>query len=159
MNRLANFRMQVDGIKIRGVSRLGRLFSQVALLFAAGSITAFAHHSYAMFDMQKVVQIEGTVKEFRFVNPHSWIVLEVKDASGNTSESRLEANGPGYLVRFGWKRTSLNVGDSVVVSMNPLRDGAPGGNLIKVTFRDGHELNASPGRPPAPAAPTAEAKP
>jgi hypothetical protein len=109
-----------------------------------------------MFDNQKVVQIEGTVKEFRFVNPHSWIVLEVKDASGNISEARIEANGPGYLVRFGWKRTSLNPGDSVVVSMNPLRDGEPGGNLVKVTFRDGHELDA---KAEPPKVPGAESKP
>jgi len=130
--------------------RVVRIFSRAALLFAAGSVAAFAHHSYAMFDMQKVVQIEGTVKEFRFVNPHSWIVLEVKDATGNTSESRLEANGPGYLVRFGWKRTSLNVGDTVVASINPLRDGSAGGNLVKVTFKDGHELSAAPERPKPP---------
>jgi hypothetical protein len=134
----------VGGPKLRSLVRALVPKWYAALLIAACSSAAFAHHSYAMFDNQKVVQIEGTVKEFRFVNPHSWIVLEVKDASGNISESRIEANGPGYLVRFGWKRTSLNPGDSVVVSVNPLRDGAPGGNLLKVTFPDGHELAAKP---------------
>jgi len=96
--------------------------------------------------------VEGTVKEFRYTNPHSWIVLEVKDASGNPSEFRIEANGPGYLARFGWKRSSLNPGDSVVATVNPLRDGTPGGNLSKVTFKDGHELNAKLGPPSPPAA-------
>ena len=129
-------------MRMRQALKVRREICNIVLLFAACSTAAFAHHSYAMFDMQKVVQIEGTVKEFRFVNPHSWIILEVKDASGNTSESRVEANGPGYLVRRGWKRNSLNPGDTVVISINPLRDGSPGGNLVKVTFRDGHELDA-----------------
>ena len=123
------------------------------MLFAAIPRFVLAHHSYAMFDMQSVVQVSGTVKEFRFVNPHSWIVLETVDASGKSVESRIEANGPGYLVRFGWKRTSLMPGDTITASVNPLRDGTPGGSLVKVTFHDGHELLAEGGPPPKSPAP------
>lgn len=125
--------------------------------FALGAITAFAlvgttaaeaHHSYAMFDLQKVVDIKGTVKEFHYTNPHSWIVLLAQDPSGKPFDATFEANGPGYLVRFGWKRNSLNPGDVITVSANPLRDGSPGGSLVKVTFPDGHELNGRPEFPP-----------
>ena len=108
---------------------------------------AWAHHSYAMFEMQKVVEVKGTVKEFRYVNPHSWIVLYVQDVSGKSSDYTIEANGPGYLVKFGWKRESLKPGDKITASINPLRDGSAGGSLVKVTLEDGRELNARPDAP------------
>ena len=155
MKRSVNSQMRVAEVNMSEALRLGGLLGRAALLFSVGSVTAFAHHSYAMFDMQKEVQVEGTVKEFRYTNPHSWIVLEVKDAAGNPTEYRVEANGPGYLARYGWKRGSLTPGDSVTVSVNPLKDGSQGGSLNKVTFKDGHELNAKVGAPlptPAPGA-------
>jgi len=123
--------------------------------FGAAALTALvtgpsiAHHSASMFDMQQRIEVQGTVKEFRWTNPHSWLVLTTTNDANNGAEYNIEMNGPGYLVRNGWKRESLKPGDVVTVTINPLRDGSAGGNLVKVTTADGKELSALPGGPPA----------
>jgi hypothetical protein len=112
----------------------------LAVSIAAVADPVDAHHSYASFDMRSEVQIKGTVKEFHYSNPHTWIVLLATDATGNNMPISVEANGPGYLVRAGWNRNSLQVGDTVTLTINPMRDGSGGGSLVKVTFPDGREL-------------------
>lgn len=123
---------------------MSKIISAVSVLAiavgAASATAAWAHHSYAMFDLQKTVDVKGTVREFHYQNPHSWIVLVPQAGSGKSAEMTIEANGPGYLARNGWKRSSLTPGDVVTVSMNPLRDGSPGGSLVKVVFPDGRQL-------------------
>jgi uncharacterized protein (DUF736 family) len=132
-------------------------------VFGAAALTALvagpsiAHHSASMFDMQKRVEVQGTVKEFRWTNPHSWLVLTATDDANKAAEYNIEMNGPGYLVRNGWKRESLKAGDVVTVTINPLRDGTAGGNLVKVTTADGKELSAAPGGPAPAGAPGAQA--
>jgi hypothetical protein len=117
--------------------------SAAVLLYS--STVAWAHHSFAMFDLKKPVEVKGTVKEFRFVNPHSWIILSVKDKAGKPIDYSIETNGAFYLAkRQGWKRESLKPGDVIVARVNPMRDGSPGGDLIKVTVSDGRELIARP---------------
>ena len=101
-----------------------------ALLAAA---PAFAHHSFAMFDRQKEVTLKGTVKEFQWTNPHSWIQLVVKDASGKEVEYSIEGGSPNGLSRAGWKRTSLKPGDKATVVIHPLKDGTNGGSLVTVS--------------------------
>ena len=100
-------------------------------LMAAG--TAFAHHSFAMFDAQKVVTVDGTVKEFQWANPHSWIQLVVKDPSGKPIEWSIEGGSPNVLVRQGWRKTSMKPGDQAQVTIHPMKDGTPGGSLIKAS--------------------------
>ena len=118
-----------------------KIISALGLVaLVAASSGALAHHSYAMFDFGKTVDVKGTIKEFKFTNPHSYIVLLPLGKTGAASAMTIEANGPGYLVRNGWKRNSLKPGDTVTISMNPLRDGSLGGSLIKATFADGHSL-------------------
>ena len=112
------------------------------VLLAVWLSPALAHHSFASFNMKALVDVKGTVKEFHYTNPHTWIVLESQDASGKPIEVTVEANGPGYLVRTGWKRTTLMPGDVVTLTIHPMHDGSPGGSLVKVTFADGHELIA-----------------
>ena len=68
----------------------------------AVAIPAAAHHSFAMFDALKIVQLEGTVKEFQWTNPHAWILLNVKDEQGQTVMWAIEMNGPTGLARQGW---------------------------------------------------------
>ncbi len=116
----------------------------VHILLASLAVGAptLAHHSYSMFDLSKSVEVQGTVKKFNWTNPHSWVVLLVKDANGNEVEAPIAMNGPGYLVRNGWKRESLKPGDVVTATVYPLRDGSPGGDLIKVVFADGRVLSA-----------------
>jgi hypothetical protein len=101
-----------------------------------------AHHSYSSFDMTKSIKITGVVKEFHWTNPHSFIVLEVTDSAGHSVDAILEANGPGYLVRQGWKRESVRPGDKVTATVHPMRDGSAGGDLMDVTLPSGQVLSA-----------------
>ena len=111
---------------------------------------AFGHHSASMFEPTKTVTLSGTVKEFQYTNPHSWLVVNVPDASGKVTEWSFEAEGPSTLLRAGIKKSSLNPGDKVTVRGHPLKDGRPGAGLIDVTKADGTVL--SPRGAPAPAA-------
>jgi hypothetical protein len=106
-----------------------------ALLLATAP--AIAHHSFAMFDMQKEVTAKGVVKEFQWTNPHSWVQIEIKNDKGGTDEWALEALSPNVLSRMGWKRNSLKAGESVTVVFHPARDGSHGGHLLNVTLADG----------------------
>jgi hypothetical protein len=106
-----------------------------ALLVAAAPV--FAHHSFAMFDMQKEVTAKGVVKEFQWTNPHSWVQIEIKNDKGATEEWALEALSPNVLSRMGWKRNSLKAGETITVVYHPARDGSHGGHLVNVTLADG----------------------
>lgn len=111
---------------------------------AAGFLVAapvFAHHSFATFDDQKTVTLDGTVKEFQWSNPHSWIQIVVKDDSGNDVEWSVEGGSPSQLSRAGWKRKSLQAGDKATVVIHPLRDGTHGGSLVKAVV-GGVEIGA-----------------
>jgi hypothetical protein len=120
-----------------------------ALGFALAATAAVAHHSANMFDLTRTVEVKGTVKEFHWTNPHSWVVIDSLDAAGKTVAWSFEGNGPGYLVRNGWKRESLKPGDKVTITANPMRDGSAGGNLVNVVLPDGRQLSARVGGPPA----------
>jgi hypothetical protein len=95
-----------------------------------------------MFDPTKSVFVKGTVKTFSWTNPHSLLIVSVPSPTGTAVDYAFEANGPGYLVRNGWKRESVKPGDIVTVEANPLRDGTLGGNLVEVTLADGKKLSA-----------------
>ena len=114
------------------------LLGLVAAVLA--SAPALAHHSFAMFDRQKEVTLKGTVKEFQWTNPHSFIEIEVADAQGLTTPYSIEMNSPNNLTRQGWKSTALKPGDKVTLVMNPLRDGSKGGLFISVMLPDGKVL-------------------
>lgn len=102
--------------------------------------TAFAHHSFAMFDRNRTERIAGTVKELELINPHGWLRIMVPDASGNQSEWSLELGGAGQLERFGLTQNVVRPGDKVVAQIHPLRDGSYGGQLISVTLSNGRVL-------------------
>jgi hypothetical protein len=122
-------RRKADGMKMRIATILGLLAFSGAL--AAGQ--AQAHHAFSMFDTQKELTLEGTVKEFQWTNPHSWVQLLVKDAAGKEVEWSIEGSSPNNLARFGWKRTSIKAGDRVQAVVHPLKDGTIGGSLVKIT--------------------------
>jgi Family of unknown function (DUF6152) len=111
----------------------------VGIFVAATSGAASAHHSFAMFDTQHPKQISGTVKEFRFVSPHTILIVTVKDEDGVEKEWILEGGAPGIQVREGLTSKSLKPGDEVVVTINPLHSGAEGGSYqpAQVKFKDG----------------------
>jgi Family of unknown function (DUF6152) len=115
----------------------------VALL--AASTPARAHHSFAMFDQAHEIDLEGVVQEWRYVAPHTFIVLEVKNEDGTTESWTLEGVSPGDLARDGWSKTSLKPGDEIKAKIAPLRSGAPGGAWVtkKIQFRDGRPIVVS----------------
>ena len=119
-----------------------------ALMVVLMGTALFAHHSFASFDMEKTSTLSGVVKEFQWKNPHSWIQLMVKDASGKEVEWSLETGSPSSLMRRGWKPKALKFGDKISVTMHPLRDGRPGGSLIDVMMADGTKIGGNPAGEP-----------
>ena len=111
------------------------------MVLLAGSV--FAHHSFAMFDQEHPIDLVGTVKEFKFTSPHTFVLLEVKGAT-ETVVWNLEGASPSALVRDGMSSKTLKPGDELVMKIDPLRSGAPGGawGVAKTTFKDGKKLNA-----------------
>jgi hypothetical protein len=106
-----------------------------AAVIAGGAVSA--HHSTAMFDMQKSVTLDGTIKDFQWTNPHTWIVFEVPNATGGTDEYGIEGMSPNYLARTGWDKHTLSSGDKVQLVIHPLRDGRKGGFDVSVKKPDG----------------------
>jgi len=109
---------------------------------AAASGAALAHHSFAMFDTDHPMDLQGTVTEFKFTSPHTFILLEVKGADGSSTTWNLEGASPSALVREGWASKTLKAGDELKMTIDPLRSGAPGGswNVNKIKFKDGKPI-------------------
>jgi hypothetical protein len=112
-------------------------------LVAAGALAGFAvpvyaHHSFAMFDQEHPIELAGTVKEFRFTSPHTFILLEVKNGE-ETEVWNLEGGAPGGLQRDGWSAKTLPPGTQLKMTIDPLRSGAPGGawTVQKTKLMDG----------------------
>ena len=104
------------------------------------SATASAHHSAAMFDDSRVVELKGVVKELQWTNPHVWLQVTV-DEKGVKKEWSVEAGSPNSLSRTGWRSTSFKPGDAVIVRINPMKDGSAAGNFIGAKFdADGHTV-------------------
>src|SRR2546427_10528995 len=112
--------------------------------FLGASWSAMGHHSFAMFDQQNLIELEGVVKEFRYSAPHVFIILDVKQEDGTTETWILEGVSPSALTREGWSRETIGPGDEIKVKVAPLRSGAPGGWWVmdKIQFRDGGPVKA-----------------
>jgi Family of unknown function (DUF6152) len=103
---------------------------------------ALAHHSFAVFDIEHPLELHGTVQQFKFTSPHTFIVLEVKGDDGSTMIWNLEGASPSIMTRNGWSSQSLRTGDQIKLSVDPLRSGAPGGAWTgqNVTFSSGRPV-------------------
>ena len=101
---------------------------------------ALAHHSTASFDGSQEVVLVGTVKEFQWTNPHTWIQLEIKNESGAVVEWSIEGGSPGSLSRNGWKKTTFKPGDNVTIKAHPMLNGNPGGAFVGAVLADGTTL-------------------
>jgi len=117
----------------------------IALAFTGlmAAIPAMAHHSFsAEFDGSKPIELKGIVTKLEWANPHTFFYVDVKDDKGATVNWACETNGPNGLIRAGWKRDSLKVGDQVTVNGYRAKDGS---NLIDarlVTLPDGRKVFA-----------------
>lgn len=115
------------------------------LSLAAGS--AWAHHSFAQFDTEKTLEIQGTATGFTWTNPHVWIDMTVTNAASAPQPWGLESQSVGILYRGGWKPDSIKPGDKITVQIHPMKDGTSGGQVMKVTFPDGRVLLTGMARP------------
>ena len=111
----------------------------VVLMLFTG-LQAQAHHSAAMFDAAKTIELSGTIKEFQWKNPHVWIQVMVKSADGATKEWSIEGGGPNSLSRDGWRPSTFKPGDPVTLKVHPMRDGSAAGNFIGAKWADGRTL-------------------
>jgi hypothetical protein len=112
------------------------------MMAAATGGAALAHHSFAMFDAAHPKVISGVVKEFRWVSPHTILIVTVKGEDGVDKDWILEGGSPGLMARDGLNSKSLKPGDEISVTINPLHSGADGGSFRPglVKFKDGRAL-------------------
>jgi hypothetical protein len=103
-----------------------------------------AHHSPAMFDGSRQLTLTGTVREFQWTNPHSYIQLVVKADDGAEQEWSLEMGANVYLYNLGWRPSTVKAGDTLSVTVIPLRNGKSGGLLVQATTADGKSLGGNP---------------
>ena len=122
-------------------------------IVSLSALPAGAHHSTAAFDNTRVVKIEGTITQFRWINPHASIKID-GTSEGDAPDGlwTVEMTAPNVLINDGWTRTALQVGDKVTMFVNPLRnqvvlnDGSTGGLYVGVILKDGKTLGQTDGK-------------
>ena len=122
----------------------------VAILVAAAPV--LAHHSFSMFDMDKDVAYKGTVVEYRWVNPHVHMTLQVDPGSGDSSTAGtwdMEGASTNIMARQGWTRATVKAGDKITIVAHPSKDGSKGASMFYVVFPDGKRLYQDIARPKA----------
>jgi hypothetical protein len=110
------------------------LASVAALCLA---LPAVAHHSHANYEPSDTLEITGTVVDFQWINPHTWIYITVMGEDGEPQEWALESGSTGQLTRRGWGADSMKPGDTITALVKPLKDGSYGGVLGIITLADG----------------------
>jgi hypothetical protein len=131
------------------LKRILKVGAVAALLAAAAAAPALAHHSFAMFDQNRRVILEGVVREVQWANPHAWIQVQAQPADGKAAQEwGVEAGSINMMVRQGWRSTTLKPGDKVGMVVHPMLNGAARGSLVSVTLADGRVLG--PGGAAAP---------
>ncbi|MEO6376942.1 MAG: DUF6152 family protein [Caulobacteraceae bacterium] len=104
-----------------------------------GAKSASAHHSFAMFALDKIVTVDAVVKDYHFAMPHVWLYTTVAGAGG-PEEWGFECHSPNLVARKGWKSSSFKPGDKISIRMHPMKDGSKAGSVISVTLANGQVL-------------------
>ena len=125
------------------------LSAALGILALSGTVTA--HHSFAMFDQNKLVTLKGSVAEYYWINPHGHIILNVVAGPGvdpkTVGEWDIECASTSIMRLQGWSSATLKAGDQVTISGNPLKDGSKGVSLFYATFPDGKRMYRDIARP------------
>ena len=110
-----------------------------ALLFVAlsGTTPVHAHHSNVEFETQTIAAVTGTVTDWKWTNPHTWLNIAVDDGKGGKTEWSFEGRPPGLLSRVGWSPKTFKKGDVLTVHYSPAKDGTKTGLIARVTLADG----------------------
>ena len=114
-----------------------KALSLAGMGLALYAIPAFAHHSFAMFDADKKMTLEGTVKEFQWTNPHSWVLVMVPNASGKPEQWAVELNSVSLLAAKGWRPKTVLPGDKVAITFHPMRNGSHAGSYMAIKLPSG----------------------
>ncbi|HEX3398163.1 MAG TPA: DUF6152 family protein, partial [Steroidobacteraceae bacterium] len=118
-----------------------KVVALTAIVVTAFTAPASAHHSFAMFDAESTITLQGTVKEFEWTNPHSWLRVMVTDEkTGQPAVWALELSSPARLKRMGMSADSVKAGDSVSVTFHPMKDGARGGQFLQAVLPGGKQV-------------------
>ena len=119
-----------------------------ALSFAALTVIAvpgMAHHSGAMFEKVKTITVEGVVKQFQYTNPHSWLLVDVKNKDGTVTTWGFEAEGPSTLQRAGIRPSDFAAGTKLKITGHPMKDGTPAAVWVDAVRADGKRFEPREG--------------
>ena len=111
----------------------------------AFTFPVLAHHSTGLFDQSQVIEREGTVNEFEWINPHTWLHVDLADENGNAATWAFEGGSITQLTPLGWSRDDVQPGTKITVGFRPMKDGSRGGQLMSATLPDGRQLCSNRG--------------
>ena len=119
--------------------------ASMTMLFVIAASSAYAHHSATMFEQTKQITVEGVVKEFQYSNPHSWLLVDVKDKNGKVTTWGFEAEGPSTLQRAGIRPSVFPAGTKVTMTGRPMKDGTPAAIWVLAVKDDGKKYDPRAG--------------
>ena len=123
--------------RINGLLSIGIVFALTAPIVA--------HHSGAMFEKVKTITVEGVVKEFQYSNPHSWLLVDVKNKNGSVTTWGFEAEGPSTLQRAGIRPSDFKPGTKLKITGHPMKDGTPAAAWVDAVREDGKHFDPREG--------------
>jgi hypothetical protein len=122
----------------------GLVIVGVMIVLPVMPVPALAHHSYAEFDTQKQMTIQGTVKEWQWTNPHSWMLLMVPNAQGQAEQWAIEFNSVSLLAHQGWRPTTVTEGDKIAITFHPMKNGSHAGSFVSAKLANGRMMGGRP---------------